>query len=106
MRAAFEPPMESSMNAFETLLPIFFALGRIFLIACTVIWLASWLFQRWLNPKKGAQQIHDDAKRLYSEDHEWAEIEARTFRAADHQYYDRTEAELSALGFRKLGDIE
>lgn len=80
--------------------------GLTFFAIWAAISLGGWLLRLWLSPARGAKQIHTDAQALYSAPHEFAEVEARAFRWADHRYYDQTEAALAALGFRKLGDLE
>ncbi len=57
-------------------------------------------------PKRAAREIVDDSKALYSTRHEFAEIRAEDFRDLDHQFYNRAEAELEALGFGHVADIE
>lgn len=81
----------------------------IWVYLCTGIFVVGWLLQRlFFTPKRAAQNIAETGESLYSTTHEYAEVAdaKKKFRDLDHGFYDRTQAELEAMGFRNLGDCE
>ncbi len=73
---------------------------------CLGLWAGSVVLGRFWNPKTAAARIQSDAKKLYSEPHEFQAANVAEFRWIDREWYDSAERSLAAMGFRKLGDYE
>jgi hypothetical protein len=54
----------------------------------------------------GGQRVRDQLDTLYAGEHEYARVTPAAFPDADLAFYDGAGAELEALGFRRVADIE
>lgn len=71
-----------------------------------ILWAVGPAVKRWASPKKSADAIQANLRKIYSPEHEYVETSAGDFQHLDHGFYEKTTRELETEGFRTLGDFE
>ena len=80
-----------------------------------LVWATAWAFVALIarmvaSPRRGAsaggRRLRAELDALYGGEHEYQRVTPAAFPDADLAFYDRAAAELEALGFRRLADVE
>jgi len=80
-----------------------------------LVWATAWAFVALIArmvaaPRRGAsaggRRLRAELDALYGGEHEYQRVSPAAFPDADLAFYDRAAAELEALGFRRLADVE